>query len=432
MPSTPSRHPASERPLVLLVAAHSIWNVPPIFNVAHEFARKGYRVVVVGYKADGLPDEEELAPHVKILRLSVRARRLGWSIVRKPLAVAEFLWLARSTIRQLQPTVLITFNDPACLLQVCNGPADRCRRINWLLEFPELERVGLMERHLLRLSSACWDRADFLIVPTRERLALHLSFRPTCNSRRTHVVQNAPRRQRSVGRLPLSVRTQSALRHVNTLPPETLRIIYSGAIGNRYGADRLIRAVGTFPTRVHLLMLGAKHPLATQEVEGALQDLPFPDNICWVDEIPYAELPHVLAACDVGFATYRGDTLNTRFSAPGKLYEYIKSGLIILSDSDCCIRTEAEAANCGVFFPHPVSEEGIRMALIQLLRSQGNLDQMKSSSRALFENRLCLEKQMAPLVAELEVNWGGAPSLGITTSSSPNLHHERPARPSTP
>jgi hypothetical protein len=430
MPPTPSRLPAAKRPLVILVAAHSIWNVPPLFNVAHELAWKGYRVVVVGYKTDGLPNEEELAPYVKILRLSVHARRLGWSIVRKPLAVAEFIWLARSTIRQLQPSVLITFNDPACLLQVCTGPATRCRRINWLLEFPELERVGLMERFLLRLSSACWERADFLIVPTRERLALHLALRPGCNSQQTQVVQNAPRRQRSTGRLPLSLRTQSALRHLNTLPPGTLRIIYSGAIGNRYGADSLIRAVGTFPTGVHLLMLGAKHPLATQEVEGALRGLPFPDNIHWVDEIPYAELHHVLGACDVGFATYRGDTLNTRFSAPGKLYEYIKSGLVILSDSDCCIRTEAEAVNCGVFFPHPVSEQGIRMALTRLLRSQDKLDQMKSFSRALFENRLCLEKQIAPLVEKLEATWDEN-LFPVVAYSSSKFHHESPSRPST-
>jgi hypothetical protein len=411
-----------------LVAAHPIWNVPPFINVALELEREGYLVIVVGYRTENLPPDEQIAPHAQILRLPVTSRRVGWAPLRKPLALAEFLFRARSTILRLEPDVLITFNDPACLLQACTGHTDRCQRVNWLLEYPELERFGRMERTLFQLSSACWARTDFLVVPTRERLALHLSLRPGCNSRPTYVIQNAPRTRRSSSRLPLSPRTRSALRHLNELPPDTLRIIYSGAIGNRYGADSLIRTVGTFPTGVHLLLLGSKHPLAMEEVEAARRGLPFPNNIHWVDEIPYAELPHVLGACDVGFATYRGDTLNTRFSAPGKLYEYLKSGLVILSDLDCCIRIEAEAADCGVFFPHPVSDEGIREALTRLLRGRSALDQMKATSRALFEGRLCLEKQIAQLVNDLRAH-GGQRSAVPAPSIRPDYYQESPSRP---
>lgn len=390
----------STRPLALLVAAHPIWNVPPFVNAARELARHGYRVIVIGYQTSGLPNAERLGERARILRVPVTSRRIRWAGLRRFFAVIEFLTRSRRVIRRLRPDVLITFNDPASVLQRLTPAREGMSRVSWLLEYPELERMNFIERTLIAISASCWKKAELIVVPTRERLALHLALRPQCAERTTLIVQNAPLSQ-PPARIAPSPRTQAALRYLKQCPAGTIRIVYSGAIGNRYGADSLIRAAGSFRTGIQLLLLGKKHPLAEEEVNEAVKATAFPDNIEWIDEVPYRELSQILSSCDVGFATYRGDTLNTRFSAPGKLYEYLKSGLVILSDDHCCIYSDAVAAGCGVFFGKPVTDDGIRLALDELLSRQRELTSMKDSARRLFERRLCMEEQMKPLLERL-------------------------------
>ncbi len=408
MPRSPKKRTA--QPVALIVAAHPIWNVPPFVNAAKELAAKGYRVIVLGYHANDLPQRERLRHNAWILRIPLPTRRVGWAPLRKFLAAFEFLARARSVVNRLRPDVLITFNDPACILQKFIADRPNLSRVNWLLEYPELERLGLLERTLYRISANSWKNAEVVVVPTKERLALHLALRPECADRKTLVIQNAPLNE-PAPQTALSDGTRAALEWCHSGNPDSITIVYSGAIGNRYGADSLIRAAGSFPHGIRVLLLGKKHPLSEEEVNTALKECAFPENITWVDEIPYRELPQVLKSCDVGFATYRGDTLNTRFSAPGKLYEYLKCGLTILSDEHCCIYSEATAAGCGIFFPKPVTDDGIRTALAQLLDQRPQLPYMKASARRLFENRLSMEQQIKPLLRHLSDH--AAP--GLTT-----------------
>ena len=177
-----------------------------------------------------------------------------------------------------------------------------------------------------------------------------------------------------------------------------LRIVYSGAVGNRYAIDRLIQAVHANP-QACLLILGKKHALSEQEVEAALARCPLGVRFLWVDEIPYAEMQEILPHADVGFAHYLGDTLNTRFSAPGKLYEYLRAGLTLLSDDECCLRAEARSADCGAFFPTPGTVNGISLSIAELCRRSAELPEMKQRSRVLFDAHFSLEQQMQPLFA---------------------------------
>lgn len=388
------------KPIALLVAAHPIWNVPPFVNAALELTRHGYSVIVLGYQARKLPRFERAGPGAMILRIPLASRKIRWTAPRKVLAVFEFLIRARAATMKIRPDVLITFNDPASILHKCTGAADSMKRVSWLLEYPELERLDFGSRLLMRLSASCWEAAQTIVVPTRERLALHLALRPACSRRKTLVIQNAPRDEPSPQR-GSSERTEEALRWLQDGDSDCVRIVYSGAIGNRYAVDNLIRTAGSFPDKIRLLLLGQKHPLAESEVAAALRAIPFPENIHWIDEIPYRELSTVLQSCDAGFATYHGDTLNTRFAAPGKLYEYLKNGLVILSDEDCCVYGDTKAARCGFFFPKPVTDEGVRGALATLLNSRHNLKEMKLSALRLFQSRLNMERQIAPLIPEL-------------------------------
>ncbi|MDA7877726.1 hypothetical protein N9A89_06645, partial [Akkermansiaceae bacterium] len=306
--------------------------------MAHELSRAGYRVIEIGYEGANRPSRERLSLSVQIFRLTLRSRSFRITPLRKVLATIEFLVKSRRLINRLRPSLLITFNDPASIL-MGTGLRGIPVKTTWLLEYPELELVSLPTRLILKLSAACWSKADVFVAPTKERLALHLGLKPKCRELRNFVVQNAPLLDsgRAAATPCLSASSREAIEALKEAGRKGFfRIVYSGAIGNRYAIDKLIEATGR-SERGFLLLLGKKHELAEREVQEALKNCPDPTRIRWIDEIPYLEMQEVLPAADLGFSFYLGDTLNTRFSAPGKVYEYLKAGLLVLTDTQSCI-----------------------------------------------------------------------------------------------
>ncbi len=399
----------ASKPLrAVLVCAHSIWNVPPLYNVAKILASAGIETWVIGYQADDLKAVERLGLRARIVRFTLRSRKIPIGKLRKLLATFEFLRVATSAIKRLNPDLLITFNEPASLI------LPRCShvplRIAWALEYAEFEFQGFMERALIRWSIYHWSDADWFVAPTVPRLALHMGLKPSLLSHRTFIVHNTA----LMGAGPIPDSTVRGTEARNWLEKAGqrgwLRVVYAGAVGNRYAIDRLIQAMDAEP-QASLLILGKKHQLSLREVEDARSKCASNERFLWLDEIPYAEMQSLLPLADVGFAHYLGDTLNARFSAPGKLYEYLRAGLILLTDEDCCLRAEVGAADCGAFFPAPATISSIQNALEKLVRRRSEIAQMKTRSRVLFQTHFNMEIQMQTLIKAIRDRFENQPSL---------------------
>jgi len=310
----------------------------------------------------------------------------------------EYLRAVKTIAARFCPDLLITFNEPAsyALASCSKIPC----RIAWMLEYPEFELAGFLERMMMERSASHWKDADWIVAPTTQRMALHVGYAPWLLNKRSFVIHNTPSVQTfsSLTMSPLSVEACAWLDRSAKLG--RLRVVYGGAVGNRYALDHLIQAVHA-DSQTCLLMLGKKHDLSQREIGRTLARNPLGDRFLWVDAIPYGEMQKVLTHADVGYAHYLADTLNTRFSAPGKLYEYLRAGLILLSDDECCLRAEARSADCGAFFPRPATVEGISRALAELRLRSAALPEMKLRSRALFDAHFSLEQQMQPLLAAL-------------------------------
>lgn len=380
---------------VALVCAHKIWNVPPLLNAPKVFAQKGWDATVFGYHSDELPGEESLGELARIRRLQLKSRRIPFGPLRKVSSTIEFLAEARGAVSNLRPDLLICVNEPASIL--LRHAEREVLKVAWPLEYPEFEMFKPAERLLWRYSSASWSKADFLVAPTATRLALSCGLHPALLRKKSFVVHNVPLREDPASTASSPKAKQALTWMLSERKAGRVVLVYAGAIGNRYGVNRLIEAVSSVPA-VSLLILGQRHELAEREVGEALQGVRDASRICWVDEISYHELPAVLVGADAGFVHYVGDTINTRFSAPGKLYEYLRSGLAIVTDDECCIKQELDANGAGVFFRRPGTREGIVSALRELSASRDRLTGAKVSARNMFENEFNLQHQMAPLL----------------------------------
>ena len=379
----------------MIACAHPIWNVPPLINAPKVLSQRGWKTTVIGYHADNLPIEEQLADNARVRRLQLSSRKIPIAHFRKSFAVVEYLIKARKLARSIAPSVFICINEPACLLLRAGGLGRL--KIAWALEFPEFEMMRGPERMLLRRSAASWPRADFFVAPTPTRLALSYGLEPELLNRRGFVVHNAP----LAAEIPEPASSEQALAALSWLKKERDKqqttLVYAGAVGNRYGIDRVIEAVAEVPS-VSLLILGKRHTLSEQEVCDAVSRVGGNTRVKWIDEVGYRELAAVLSGADAGFVHYVGDTINTRFSAPGKIYEYLRSGLAIVTDQDCCIANELAAQEMGFFFERPANRANISAALRDLVDSRGRIQQTRRKAKDMFAGEFNLETQMDGLL----------------------------------
>lgn len=389
---------------MVIFCMHPIKNLPRPINSAAFFGKEGYQVLVVGYHDTGLSKFEKLGKNAWLIRLPLSSRKIRLSFIRYLFSLCEYLIKCIKIYRRISPGVVITFNEIASILHAVFLKSQReVKRVAWLLEFPENVERNVGKWAMFKISAYSWKFADIVVAPTKERLAMASVLQPQLISKRLFVVQNSSLSADDIHIVRKSSKGFEEVKSFLNEPEVTdsVKIIYAGAIGNRYGLAEIVQAVGKFSGKISLLILGKKHDLALREYNEALKTVSNKSAICWVDSVDYREMSKILSLFDVGFVTYTGDTLNTYFAAPGKAYEYLKAGLILLTDSSLTIYDDLLANDCGIFFHRPIESGKIETQLNVLLEKKISLNRMKQNAKDLYLTRYSFEQQIGPLALEL-------------------------------
>ena len=178
---------------MLILATHPIWNVPPFVNAAKAFATCGFQSLVVGYQGQGLPAIERLEKDSWVLRLPLRCRNISLSSLRKASSLIEFQLAALRVVDKWKPDAVIAFNDPTTLI-LKSMRKKKIAKICWLLEYPEDNIEGFMEKMLQRACRKRWCHADIVVLPNQHRLALHSAVCPKLIEKTSFVIHNSPMR----------------------------------------------------------------------------------------------------------------------------------------------------------------------------------------------------------------------------------------------
>ena len=167
--------------------------------------------------------------------------------------------------------------------------------------------------------------------------------------------------------------------------PHRVVFIYQGVnhLDRRYLCE-LVNAFGSVDADVLLRLALTGDPKNTAILRSLAVRTKHPEQLEFADYVPYPQ--HFAAAqrCHVGIMLYRQDvSLNYRYCAPNKLYEYAMLGLPVLSSDQDHLRAQIECNGFGLCVD-PGDSQALVDAIIRMTNSE-TLREMGLRARRWYE-----------------------------------------------
>lgn len=264
------------------------------------------------------------------------ARMAGWAIFA---AQAAVIGLTRRKVD------VVYASTPQLLLPVAGALVATTRRAPLIVEvrdlWPEsivgagtLRRGSRLHRVLVRLERWIYHRADQIVVvtPGWEAHFAELGVDP----QKVHIVPNGT----EVDDFTVA-EDRDTLRRKEHISGFTA--IFAGAHGPANALDLLLDAAKGLPD-VKVLLVGAGSQKVRLQHRARAEHI---SNVEFRDPMPKAELALLLNACDVGVHSIESLPVFARGMSPNKLFDYMASGLPVVSNAEQGLREVIVDGECG-------------------------------------------------------------------------------------
>lgn len=359
--------------ILLISAAPCIHDARPRFT-ARQLAALGHEVTLLCHTAEGAPDRENLGGATLLrrnfsdlsqlaetralgwrARAAVRsldgasrvARRLGWPILARSLALAREFWA-------------ITVHGDACLKDELDGKVDVVHAVG-LPALPSAGRVATSAKALLiydavelerdRNARYAWAfqwlrlalertwvrRADGIAVPSDD---IGLQLARDYGVDRPAVVHNVAPPAHS------DTNIDADLRQDLKLDKTTPLAVYIGAGFQDRGIGPAIRAVARLPN-VHLAVVGPNPARLQAKFRALLQEGDTADRVHLIPPRPPSEISPYIDSADVAVSVVEPACASYAFSLPNKLFQPVAAGLPVVVGRTPTLRRIVQATNVG-------------------------------------------------------------------------------------
>ena len=146
----------------------------------------------------------------------------------------------------------------------------------------------------------------------------------------------------------------------------------------------LVQVFGNINADVLLLLALIGNSKNTGYLKDLIAQTRYPNNFKFVDCVPYPQHFATTYQCSVGIMLYHRDiSLNYRYCAPNKLYEYAMLGLPVISSDQPHLRREIEGNGFGLCV-NPKNCDAIAVAVTQMTNPE-RLKEMSRRARQWYE-----------------------------------------------
>lgn len=171
-----------------------------------------------------------------------------------------------------------------------------------------------------------------------------------------------------------------------------LNVLYQGQINDLSNASSLLELASGIEGNVFFHIAGRVSP------EFELQFLEIVSrnkNVTFYGQLTGAELLLLREKCSVGLVTWGDLSIETRFAAPNKLYEYISEGMTVISLSNYSINKLADAYDFGFVCENA---NQIKSKLTELSLNKSIVDYFYSRNVKLYHKELNYQNQLLPVI----------------------------------
>jgi glycosyltransferase involved in cell wall biosynthesis len=194
------------------------------------------------------------------------------------------------------------------------------------------------------------------------------------------------------------VKRSDRLRTLLDLKPETRIVLYQGYLQPNRGLDKLIRAAALLEPNTVIVLMGKNRKTTQAQLEALIASEGVEDRVKIIPPVPYKDLLDWTSSADVGVNVASPDySLNVQYFLPNKLFEYIMSGLPVLTSSLRAMVEVVKRYDVGQVFPS-LEPADIAEAINKILTDPAALARMRQNALEAARNELHWEKEQTKLI----------------------------------
>jgi glycosyltransferase involved in cell wall biosynthesis len=195
-----------------------------------------------------------------------------------------------------------------------------------------------------------------------------------------------------------SVTRSDRLRSYLGLKPEMRIVLYQGYLQPNRGLDKLIRAAAFLDPNTVVVLMGKNRKTTQAQLEALIASEGVEDRVKIIPPVPYKELLEWTSSADVGVNVASPSySLNVQYFLPNKLFEYIMSGLPVLTSPLRAMVEVVKRYDVGQVFPS-LEPADIGAAVNSILADPAGLARMRQNALTAARDELHWEKEQTKLI----------------------------------
>ncbi len=329
-----------------------------VLKMAEVLADTGHEIIIIGRQLPGSLPAGELPYTVKRFRMVFRKGFLFYKFFN--IRLFFFLLFHRSC--------LLVSNDLDTLLP--NYLVSRLKKVRLVFDSHEYF-TGVPELENRPFVKSVWKSIERNIIP-------ELKYGITVNNSLANiyrkeygveftVVRNTGRSYngRAAGRKRLGINEK-----------DLLLVLQGRGINKERGAEELIDAL-VLCEGVHLLIIGAGDII--DSLKKRVSSANTGNKISFLPVMEWSEMMSYTATADAGISLDKSDYINSRYSLPNKIFDYINAGIAVIASELPEIEAVINKYNCGLLVKS-VNPQSIRDVICLLRDEPGLLEKLKNNS----------------------------------------------------
>lgn len=121
--------------------------------------------------------------------------------------------------------------------------------------------------------------------------------------------------------------------------PNTTVVMHAGVPSDARCGAELLKAIELLPSDCAVVFSGFSDSVASREVIQKLERLISVGRVILLKDVEFDELLFAMRLCDIGLLLYRNDGIGNFFQCPGRLTEYLNSGLSVVASDYPSLRS---------------------------------------------------------------------------------------------